>query len=283
MSKYWLTSSDLASLVVCPESFRLKKNQEVSHSAVNSDLKTTNREVRERWSDQQLLLASFRKYGRMMLGLLFVLLGLAAFGELLLDKDELRWAISSGEQGGSMVAGVPVDLFVLLIILGTSTMLWDLFERKGRAISKETGLDPLISKLRSEKLNVTPSKELISELLMLKSRPHAFINEGKLQLPIDIHPSTDKVRDRHVVQLLTHLRILSENSKTTLPHGYLLMGPKSRLVKIAYDEGRQVWIEELCVQAEEILRSNSADALPEKYKCRGCDVRDSCSFKFAGD
>jgi CRISPR/Cas system-associated exonuclease Cas4 (RecB family) len=114
---------------------------------------------------------------------------------------------------------------------------------------------------------------------MLKSRPHAFIEEGKLLLPLDIHPSTDKIRDRHVVQLLVHLKILSEKLAAALPHGYLLMGPKSRLVKIAFDEEKQSWIESMYKQAGAILDSNSAEALPEKYKCRGCDVREFCQFR----
>lgn len=279
MSKIWLTASDLASLVVCPESFRLKQLAEEKHSAIRSESKAKSREARVQWISKQSMLTNFKRYRRMVFGLLFVLLGLAAIGELLLKKGRLNWAVTTGRNNSTMLAGIPVDLFVLVVILGVGTMLWDIFERKSRSIAEEIGLDPLSASLGLGRSSVTSGDDLISEKLMLKSRPHAFILEEKMRIPLDIHPSTDKVRDRHVVQLLTHLQILSGISSTPPPHGYLLMGSKKRLVKIAFDEERQKWIREIYEQATGILSSNSATAAPEKYKCRGCDVRNLCNFR----
>lgn len=274
-----LTSSDLANYVVCPESWRLQR--EFRFPVEVSEKQKEARQKRVEWEEQQGVLKDLRRYAKVA----YVSLFLLAIIVFLLEHQRLTQGQSSqpASTRSSGIATVPDELALLMVVLGTIIFLWDLFERRGANLRKDLGL-----KANSETVAVTiafekgDENELHSQSQNLSSRPNAIFREEGFLIPVDIHPTTDKVRDRHVVPLLLHLAILEEREGKASPYGVLIMGSDQRRTQIKFTPEKRKWLWSLIDEMRSIIDGVPAVPSPAPFKCRNCRVRSKCKFSMGG-
>ena len=155
-----------------------------------------------------------------------------------------------------------------------------------RAIKKResrTGLTPS----QSLELTIDGSKKhqvktYISEIQGISGRPDAVILENGFFIPVERKPIGNKVRDRHIAQLLVYMRLIEEFEGKKPPYGYLIIGKSARKVKIYNTPERQRW---LSIQLDEmkqiVAEKTKAVAQPQKNKCAHCKVQDHCDSRFS--
>jgi CRISPR/Cas system-associated exonuclease Cas4 (RecB family) len=176
---------------------------------------------------------------------------------------------------------VPTEIVLLLLILGLIIFMWDLFERRSSSIRKEAGLEEKTELISLRGGTCLPSKECFSPSLGLTSKPDALIKEEGYVIPVDVKPMTNKVRDRHVIALFAHMRLIEETEGKRPPYGILLMGEKRRRVKIKNSEEKQRWLDALLEEMRSICDGVPAVPAPSTYKCRSCDVHGICKYSMA--
>lgn len=176
---------------------------------------------------------------------------------------------------------VPQEIVLLLLILGLIIFMWDLFERRSSSMRKEAGLEEKTELISLRSSTSLPSKEYYSPSLGLTSRPDALIKEDGYLIPVDVKPMTNKVRDRHVIAIFVHMRLIEEVEGKRPPYGILLMGEKRRRVKIKNSEEKQRWLDALLAEMRSISEGVPAVPAPSTYKCRSCDVCGICKHSAA--
>jgi CRISPR/Cas system-associated exonuclease Cas4 (RecB family) len=183
----------------------------------------------------------------------------------------------------SSAVSVPTEIVLLLLVLGLIIFMWDLFERRSKSMQKKTGLDESTEVIFLRGGATLPSKQYYSERLALVSQPDALIKEEGFIIPVDVKPMTNKVRDRHVVAMLLHMKLIEDIEGTRPPYGILLMGPDRRQVKIKNLEDKQRWLDALIDEMRSICDGVPAVPAPSPYKCRNCDVRGICAHSAVKD
>jgi CRISPR-associated protein Cas4 len=124
-----------------------------------------------------------------------------------------------------------------------------------------------------------PAKEYISEAQGLAGRPDAVIIERGYFIPVERKPTVNKVRDRHIAQLLVYMRLVEEFEGKRPPYGYLIVGKNARKVKITNTEERQSWLGEHILQLKKIASKETLPIPnPHPRKCQKCKVRNLCSL-----
>jgi len=175
---------------------------------------------------------------------------------------------------------IPIEIFTLLLVLGLLIFLWDFFDRKYSKLAEESESDFSLDILALKGNEKFPTRQFESLSLGLRGTPDALVKEGKFTIPVDLVPMSSKVQDRHVVKILTYLRLLEEESGTRPPHGILLMGKKRRVVKIKNTPEKQRWLETLVEEMQSIIDGVPSVPRPTEKKCRNCDVKNVCKHRF---
>lgn len=220
------------------------------------------------------MLSNLRKYARIAYLSLFSV----AITVFILEHDRISRP-NPGPKPVSGVATVPVEIALLMLVLGTVIFLWDTFERQSANLKKDLGMsrkgEAVTIGKPSDKNEET---ELMSAAENLSSRPNAiFLEDGHL-IPVDIHPMTDKVRDRHVISMLLHLAILEEREGKVAPYGVLIMGKDQRRTQIKNTPEKQRWLWTLIEEMRSIIAGVPAVPAPATFKCKNCRVRQFCAF-----
>ena len=171
---------------------------------------------------------------------------------------------------------IPYEILVLLLLLGVLIFVWDLFDRRSLSIKKSGGIGAKSELVEMRGSAYLPSNELASAKLGLSSRPHGIIREDGQIIPVDVNPLSKKIKDRHVVQMLVHLRLIEELEGQKPPYGILVMGPEARSVRIRNADDKQAWLSTLISEMHSIIGGVPAVPAPAFYKCKSCDVRDVC-------
>lgn len=294
----YLTGSELADYVVCPEAWRLKylvkaKREEAPRSY-------EGKQQRKQWVERQDLSRSLRRYAKIVYALLVLLVAVVffwehkrlEFGVLLTTPtgdSSLLEAEGSSLHPGHQLRSIPrnidgsynlrfQEICLLLTMLGFVIFVWDLLDRRSKAIVRSEGLGEKTQLIAMHGSTFLPSKALTSSVLKLSSKPDAIVRENGFVIPVDFHPMTNVVKDRHIVQLLMHLRLIEEDEKRVSPHGILIMGNKRRLVRVKNTVEKQRWLQTLIEEMGSIRDGVPAVPSPNFAKCRGCDVRSICNF-----
>jgi CRISPR-associated protein Cas4 len=113
----------------------------------------------------------------------------------------------------------------------------------------------------------------------LAGRPDALVKEHDYVIPVERKPLAKKLRDRYVVQLLIYMRLVEEFEGVRPPHGYLLLGPSCRRIKVVNSESKQQWVDSLIREMRGILEGMEPRAAPHEKKCRKCEARERCDSK----
>lgn len=119
----------------------------------------------------------------------------------------------------------------------------------------------------------------VSEKQGIAGRPDAVIIEQGYYIPVERKPLVNKVRDRHIAQLLVYMRLVEEFEGKKPPYGYLIVGKNARQVKIYNTDERQKWLDEKLSEIKAITKGlKKPTPLPHQKKCSNCKVRSSCSL-----
>ena len=172
---------------------------------------------------------------------------------------------------------IPLEILLLLGILGLIIFLWDLFDRHSKRMRRTAGLPDQAQIIAVKGSAYLPGRRFFSSELGIESQPDALLQENGLLIPVDFRPTSNKVRDRHVVQMLVHLRLIEMETGKQPSYGILLLGNENRLVKIKNTEEKQRWVETIVVEMRAVLGGIPAVPTPAIFKCKSCDVRAACS------
>lgn len=172
--------------------------------------------------------------------------------------------------------------YVMLLV--TVLIVLDDIARVLKVKAKSSGLNA--SRSRSVKVDGAKrhkAKTYISEIQGISGRPDAVLLENGYFIPVERKPIGNKVRDRHVAQLLVYMRLIEEFEGKRPPYGYLVLGKNARKVKIYNTEERQNWLNVQLQKMREIVTEQSfAEPKPHPKKCSRCSVRENCSAQFTG-
>jgi CRISPR/Cas system-associated exonuclease Cas4 (RecB family) len=272
-----ISAAEVANYIVCPEAWRLKYLAQ--HQRKFNTTNERAQKIRSEWISNQELSSTFKKYARHA----YTLLVFFVFGMFLLETvfeiRARRAKLSVNEQLFRVDRTLSVEIVVLLLLLGVLVFTWEHLERRYKALRKKGGLTEKSEVLSVRGSNTLPGTELCSNTLGITGKPHALVREGDAVIPVDLHPFGKKVKDRHIGQLLVHLKIIHEREGIRPPHGLLLLGERS--IKIKYTEEKERWLDTLIEEMRSIREGVPAVATPTIYKCRGCDVRELCQFSAA--
>lgn len=263
-----ITANELASYVVCPEAWRLKLTEESTPKGFQAKLEAGK--SRRKWAEEQELSHTLRYYAKVVYALLSGIVGLVFVLEHYRSNflKNLHYKID---------IHVPDEILFLLIFLGLLIFMWDFFQRRSKKIKTEGGLSETSQMQAIKGSEKTPLKYYRSTELGLSAQPDALISENKQLIPVIIKPTTNKIRDRHVVELLTCLRLIEEEQGQPSAYGILIMGKEKRQVKIAYTEEKRRWHQTLIEEMRSILEDGvPAVPAPAAYKCGRCDVEKIC-------
>lgn len=174
-------------------------------------------------------------------------------------------------------ADVPSEIFFLLLILGISILIWDILERKRRKIRAQWGLTGKSQLKALRRAGNKQTKEYYSKTLNLSGQPEALIVEGGQISPVAAFPTSQKVKNRHILEIVALMYLIEECEGVRPTSGTLLMGKDQRVVKIEYTNERKRWLEAIIAEMKSILEGIPAVPAPNFYKCKGCGVRSKCN------
>lgn len=323
-----LSADEIATYVVCPEAWRLKRKDE-GRTREATERSVRSRELRKEWIERQELSSKLRRYAKVAF-LLLLALSIVVFAlehrrirsgnvpTRFIGEDAPRpgsdevpriggedtrspggapstrepntapgATAPKGESGADLrdesherthrAVEVPTQILSLLLVLGLIIFMWDLFDRRSQKLRKESGLGESSETLSIRGSSSLPTRTYLSPELGLSSRPDALVKEGEQLIPVDLHPTATKVRDRHVISLLVHMRLVEHFEGSRPPHGLLLLGKEQRQVRIKNADEKQRWLDALMDEMYSILEGVPAVPAPSRYKCKSCDVRKLCA------
>ena len=267
-----ISDNDLASYVVCPESWRLKlKNRSKKVENTKSRSKESA-EKRKEWLETQNEVLHLREYAKAIISLLLILVVAITIWEFSAEKRSLTLSEISGSRNWFST----LNAFILILILCASLVVWEVIERALRTANKNSSIGKKSKPIAIKGSDKWNSNKLFSKELKLQSQPDAIIEKNSYFIPMARQPMTNKIRDRHVVKIIAHLRLLEEKQGKRAPYGLLIMGNEARSVQIEYSDEKRTWLENLLEEMQGILAGKQATPAPAKFKCKNCDVRRLC-------
>lgn len=264
---YTIAAGEVSVFSVCPQSWHLKWNKREAESITTSQSVLGQRLHRD-WAqffEESLKLSNWMKYLIILLCLMIlVFIAVSSSRAPLHELFQLSWR----NRG-------------LQLVLLASTALWVIrsFGREALRRHEGAGFSPSDVTLAIDGSSILPDREYVSTRQGLAGRPDALIREEGKVIPVERKPLAKKLRDRYVVQMLVYLRLVEEFEGARPPHGYLLLGPKCRRIKIVNSETKQMWVSGLIAEMRRILDGGTPIPAPHPVKCAKCDVRTRCSAR----
>ncbi|MCO6432285.1 MAG: Dna2/Cas4 domain-containing protein [Deltaproteobacteria bacterium] len=177
------------------------------------------------------------------------------------------------------IVAVDSTLILLAVLVVMCVMVLDSIASHARRVREAAGLSRRSSTISVDGARSLPLRNYVSDMQGLAGRPDALVIENGYLIPIERKPTSNKVRDRYVAQLLVYMRLIEEFEGKKPPYGYLILGANCRRIKIENSEERQAWLQSLIDEMNSILKGAAAKASPHPRKCSKCPVKEHCSFK----
>ncbi len=273
-------ANDVSNYVVCPEAWRLKY---FGHGTKSQDeTENAGKKLREEWVIEHDLSRQLKRYAKVA----YFLLVAVVIVTFVLDQKYSAFRSDKGSNYQNVLRELsehhsrelPLEVVLPLLILGALIFVWDLFDRRSKTIEQRSGFTEKTEVIALKGSEYLPSKRYFSPQLGLSSKPDALMRDGNFIIPVDRKPLSKQVRDRHVVQLLMHLRLVENIEGRRPPYGVLLLGENVRSVKIKNTEAKQRWLDSLLEEMWSIMDGLPAAPAPDYYKCKNCDVRAYCNY-----
>lgn len=163
-----------------------------------------------------------------------------------------------------------------LAILLVAFWLIRLFGKEAHRKREASGFTQSEVALAIDGGRLLPEREYVSFRQGLAGKPDALVQEADYVIPIERKPLARKLRDRYVAQLLIYMRLVEEFEGVRPPHGYLLLGPSCRRIRVVNSESKQAWVDSLLREMRGILEGTDPRPAPHPKKCAKCEVRDRC-------
>lgn len=167
----------------------------------------------------------------------------------------------------------------LITLVVVSLWVIRLFTREAKRRHRDAGFSPAQITLSVDGSSLLPKREYISMSQGLAGKPDALIHEDGKVIPVERKPLAKKLRDRYVAQLLVYMRLVEEFEGARPPHGYLLLGPSCRRIKVDNTESKQRWVTGLIAEMRKILDGAEPVPMPHPIKCSKCDVKHLCGAR----
>lgn len=262
-----MAAGEIGAFSVCAQAWKLKWVDKQGSSFALAE-KTLGKKLHSEWSrvfDESLELGQWIRY-------VAVLICTALVVFILLNSQgipfENLWTLS-----------IRNHMLQLVLLVGAALLVIRSFSRAARRRRRASGFEPASVTVSIEGSTFLAEREYISEAQGLAGRPDALIEEGGFIIPVERKPLAKKLRDRYVAQLLVYMRLVEEFEGKRPPHGYLLLGPSCRRIKVENTEAKQSWLQALIDQMRAILDGGEVRASPHPIKCAKCDVKHRCEFR----
>ncbi len=262
--KHIIAAGEVGAFTVCAQSWKLKWVDKQG-ARVAFEEKLLGQKLHQDWSnifDESLKLGRWIRY-------LAVLLCAALVLFLLLNQE-----------------GIPIDKLLaisirnnglqLLLLIGATLLVIRSFSRAAGRRRKASGFSSSSITISIEGSTILPEREYISLAQGLAGKPDALIEEAGLIIPVERKPLAKKLRDRYIAQLLVYMRLVEEFEGKRPTHGYLLLGPACKRIRVDNTEAKQRWAQGLIDQMRRILDGGPVTPSPHPIKCAKCDVRQRC-------
>ena len=261
--RHIIAAGEVGAFSVCPLSWKLKwVDKETSKVEASVEL---GKELHKSWAsifEESLLLNKWIRY-------LAVLVCTAAVVFLLIHSPE-------DPLSGIFFVSVRSHGLQLIVLVAATLLVIRSFMKAARTRHRDSGFALSQIAVAIEGSSILPSREYISVAQGLAGKPDALVKEEEFFLPVERKPLAKKLRDRYVAQLLVYMRLVEEFEGAKPPHGYLLLGPKCRRVKVQNSPQKQQWVDSMIREMRLILDGSEATAQPHPSKCAKCDVRHRC-------
>ena len=148
----------------------------------------------------------------------------------------------------ALVSDTHLILFGMLVVV--AAIVLDAITKVAAIRRKQTGLQfaQIKSALPGKKwLEV---KNYVSPKLHLAGKPDGLLAEDGFVIPVEFKPLGKKVRDRYITQILVYLALIEEATGKAPPYGYLILGSRSKQIKIYNNPKKQ---EAIKVQIKNML------------------------------
>lgn len=262
-----ISAGEVAAFSVCPQSWNLKWNKRGIQQPATSDSLLGQRLHRDwsRFFEESLRLSgAIRLLAVLLCVMMVVFMTINSSGKPLHELFHLSWR-SKGLQ-------------LILLVLATLWLMRS-FKREAKSRHVRSGFSPADIALAIDGSAILPDREYISTVQGIAGRPDALIREHGKVIPVERKPLAKKLRDRYVVQLLVYMRLVEEFEGERPPHGYLLLGPSCRRIKVENSENKQAWVSGLLTEMRKVLNGGDPTPSPHPSKCAKCDVKERCSAR----
>lgn len=259
-----IAAGEVAAFSVCPRAWHLAWHSSVITPSRNPDSMLGQR-LHGEWSrffEESLRIGVWIRWIAVLI--CFVLVVFMAISSSRAPLDEL-FQLSYQNKGLQAV---------ILLCIG----LWLIrsFGKEARRRHTESGFSQSEVALAVDGGTLLPEREYVSSQQGLAGRPDALVREGHFVIPVERKPLAKKLRDRYIVQLLVYMRLVEEFEGIRPPHGYLLLGPTCRRVRVVNSESKQRWVDGLIREMRSVLEGVPSRAAPHPAKCAKCEVCDRC-------
>ena len=265
-----IAAGEVGSYSVCPQAWYLSyvKREKASRMGNVNTNSIRGQDLHRDWSrffeESLTFLTWFRYLAMLLCMMLVVFLTVNSHREPLYEVFKLSYR------------NLGLQLLVLVMICA---WLMRVFDREARKRHEDSGFSRNEVALSIDSGSLLPEREYISTRQGLAGKPDALVQEGDIIIPVERKPLARKLRDRYVAQLLVYMRLVGEFEGRNPPHGYLLLGPNCRRVKVVNAAGKQAWVEELLNEMRAILNGAEPKPKPHPKKCAGCEVRERCKSR----
>lgn len=264
---YTIAAGEVSVFSVCPQSWYLKTIQREQTTAVSSQ-SALGQHLHRDWAqffEESLKLSVWIRYLVMLLcAMILVFMAVSSARAPIHELFQFSWR-NKGLQ--------------LVFLAAAALWLIRSFGKEAKRRHEGSGFSPSDITLAIDGSSILPDREYVSIRQGLAGRPDALILEDGKVIPIERKPLAKKLRDRYVVQMLVYLRLVEEFEGVKPPHGYLLLGPKCRRIRIVNSETKQMWVSGLIAEMRRILSGGAPVPTPHPMKCAKCDVRERCSAR----
>lgn len=265
--KLIIAAGEVSAFSVCPQAWHLKWNKRALKPNISSSSEL-GQKLHEDWSsffEESLRLAKrVRWLAALVCLMIVVFITISSTHTPLNHLFQFSWR------------NLGLQLIVLVLV---SLWVIHLFIREAKRRHKDSGFSPTQITLSIDGGSLLQEREYISPNQGLAGKPDALINEGGEIIPVERKPLAKKLRDRYVAQLLVYMRLVEEFEGVRPSHGYLLLGPSCRRIKVVNSESKQKWVDGLLREMRRILDGGEPTATPHPIKCSKCDVKHQCSAR----
>ena len=258
-----IAAGEIAEFTVCPRSWTLR--QKISKEQTAPDLKSADGKTSHAsWAAKADHLFVSASQAKFVIGLTLAVL--------------FVWECTRRlSKSGILHSSLWFEIVAVVALLGSLLAVLYFLNRNLLSERRSVGIANESSVIAIDGSDVRETREYISEKLKLAGRPDAIILESGIPIPIEYKPRARKVRDRYVAQLLVYLRLIEDTHGVRPAHGYLVIGAKSKRVKIENSVTRQKWLQEELDRMRAVLAGSlEAPTRPHERKCLRCPVRADC-------